>query len=210
MPSSPPEDGNDDRPINMYRSLKWTPERERAFQNRKRARLQARRPRARRNEEEEEKASAGARRAHRVRAGLSSPVDVWLATKLAQACSAEPRSPLSPDEVRCSVHVCRIPCPDPDDFFEDLDTFVLHLTVTSAPRSFQEGALESERRVVLGEYTGNPTDWGAPDWAMLPTDKAVVFVDDATVVANLIRRTGPVGDATATLADSLAAVRLDG
>lgn len=121
---------------------------------------------------------------------------------------------MTPNEVQCSVHVCRIPVcfvrkrahlrytyvaeqnPEPDDYFVDPDTFVLHLTVRSAPRGFQEGALQSERRIVLGQYTGDPADWDAPDWTMLLAGKAVVFQENATVVANLIQRTGPCADLT--------------
>lgn len=97
---------------------------------------------------------------------------------------------------RTLTNICAEQNPEPDEYFDDLDTFVLHLTVRSAPRSFQEGALESERRVVLGQYTGDPADWDAPDWTLLPAGKAVVFRENATAVANLIQRTGPCADQT--------------
>ncbi|OJT09944.1 hypothetical protein TRAPUB_13581 [Trametes pubescens] len=192
----------------MYKSLKWTPEREQALQRRTRAKLQARRPRQKKSEHVNSRTEA--RMQYREKKGLPGHVDLWLATKLAQSITDDIESPVTPDEVQCSVHVCRIPNPEPDEYFVDLDTFVLHLTVRSAPRSFQEGALESERRVVLGQYTGDPADWDAPDWTLLPADKAVVFRENATAVANLIQHTGPCADQTKALADSLAAVRLDG
>lgn len=91
----------------MYKSVKWTPEREQALQKRTRAKLQARRPRQ--NDKELGRAREEAKRRYRERKGLPGPVDVWLATKLAQGISDDVPSPLSPDDVHCSVHVCRIP-----------------------------------------------------------------------------------------------------
>ncbi|KAI0769110.1 hypothetical protein BD413DRAFT_605130 [Trametes elegans] len=142
--------------------------------------------------------------------GLTFSVDDWLATKLGGGTRAAVDAPLTVGEVKCVVHVERIPYPDPDEYFWDPDTFVLHLTIVSAPRAFQEGALESERRVVLGKFTGDPDSCDAPEWAALPSGQAMVFRDSAAAVSMLLAHTSQVGDDMAPLVASLASVRLEG
>ncbi len=107
MPHAPLDGGQLPHRTAMYKSLKWTPEREQALQRRTRAKLQARRPRQKKSEHVNSRTEA--RMQYREKKGLPGHVDLWLATKLAQSITDDIESPVTPDEVQCSVHVCRIP-----------------------------------------------------------------------------------------------------
>ncbi|KAI0357588.1 hypothetical protein OH77DRAFT_1398977 [Trametes cingulata] len=137
-------------------------------------------------------------------------IEIWLATKLAGASLSDSASPSAPDQVECSVHVQRIPDPEPDGFFWELDTFVLHLTIISAPPNFLEGVMGSKSGVELGRYTGDPASRDAPSWVSLPADEARVFRESAVAVTNLMLRIGLCGTQTDSVAERLAGVRLDG
>ncbi|KAI0667690.1 hypothetical protein C8Q78DRAFT_1071760 [Trametes maxima] len=164
-------------------------------------------PRQREREEEEQRKD---REECRAKAGIPGPVDNWLSDKLAQGVRAGVDFPLAADEVQCEVFIERIPHPDPDWFFADYDTLVLRLTVTSPSRDFGEGALQSETHVVLGTYDDDPEMWMAPDWVQHPVGTVAVFRDTAAAVSDLIQRVAPPSDGMTVLANSLAAVRLDG
>ncbi|KAI8978729.1 hypothetical protein BD414DRAFT_494218 [Trametes punicea] len=142
--------------------------------------------------------------------GLPSPADIWLAAKLAQGTCADGATPLAPSEVTCTTCIERIPEPEPSKDWVDDDTFVLHLTIVSAARNFEEGCLQSERRVVLGQYTGDPESIRAPDWVSLPAGKAMVFRESAAAVSELLLRTSLGGSELMPLQQSLSAVRLEG
>ncbi|KAI0372321.1 hypothetical protein BV20DRAFT_964465 [Pilatotrama ljubarskyi] len=151
-------------------------------------------------------------RNRRTRIRPLSPIEIWLATKLAGDSRSDSTFPSAPDQVECSVHVQRIPDPEPDGFFWELDTFVLHLTVVGAPPGFVEDVMESTSSVELERYTGDPESRDAPSWIRLAADNARVFRDSAAAVTNLMLRMGlcKTQSNTQAVIERLAAVRLDG
>ncbi|KAH9851760.1 hypothetical protein C2E23DRAFT_732292 [Lenzites betulinus] len=148
------------------------------------------------------------RRKYRERIGLPSAVDVWLASKLGRVYPDAHSSPLLDDEVQCSVYVSHIPVPDPAGFFVDLDTFILHMTVKTAPRSPDESPLESERCIMLGQYQGHPRDWSAPDWMKLHGQGTKVFRDSVEAVVNLMQCPAPLGPEQTTVSTQSLSVRV--
>lgn len=98
--------------------------------------------------------------------------------------------------------------PDPAGFFVDLDTFILHMTVKTAPRSPDESPLESERCVVLGQYQGHPRDWSAPDWMKLHGQGTKVFRDSVEAVINLMQCPAPLVPEQTTVSTQYLSVRV--
>ncbi|OSC97497.1 hypothetical protein PYCCODRAFT_1440164 [Trametes coccinea BRFM310] len=141
----------------------------------------------------------------RQKLGLPGPIDIWLTSKIKD--DPEPdRTPLAPEEVRCTVYIERIPFPNPHEYFMDDDTYVLHLTVTSAPLKYKQGTLQWERTIALCTYDRSIHSMEAPDWVKLPTAKTMVFRDSAAAVIEVLRRTSHGGNELASALESLAAL----
>ncbi|RDX53488.1 hypothetical protein OH76DRAFT_1399400 [Lentinus brumalis] len=146
--------------------------------------------------------------------GTPGPIDAWLTPRIGNSVYASSDSesnldsPLTPDEVWCTVQLQRVKAPDePECIFADADMFVLHLT--TGPH-----ALEPSQRVVLGKYEGFPESLDAPQWANLPAGEPVVFRATVPAVMDLLRCAAPKSesgtDAMMALLGSLQAVSLDG
>ncbi|KAJ8483356.1 hypothetical protein ONZ51_g4742 [Trametes cubensis] len=117
-------------------------------------------------------------------------VDTWLAEHRPHEIKDKVDAPLSPGQARCVVFLQCIPYPDPDEYWWDPDTYVLRLTIVEGSRDPEGKYVESERRVVLGDYTGHPGTLDAPDWARLPAGRTMVFRDSTAEVLDFLRRIG--------------------
>ncbi|KAI0335733.1 hypothetical protein GY45DRAFT_1316437 [Cubamyces sp. BRFM 1775] len=117
-------------------------------------------------------------------------VDTWLAEHRPHEIKGGIDAPLSPGQARCVVFLQCIPYPDPDEYWWDPDTYVLRLTIVEGSRDPEGNYIESERRVVLGDYIGHPDTLYAPDWASLPAGRTMVFRDSTAEVLKFLRSIG--------------------
>ena len=133
---------------------------------------------------------------------------MWLTGVLSELCFA-----YLPLTALCVALARRQAPSDPDSFFSDPDTLVLHLTTSAPlplprtrrpiqtttgavrrPGSAPDGSAEGSNgpSIELGKYEGHPESLDAPQWAkLLPVGQPIEFRESAAGLAELLARAAP-------------------